>query len=205
MCYRTSRSFLPNFVSNAGVTAGCCRDGLMLQSSGRDDDEDGGLELSRKHCHVAAAARAPHLSSKEEQSSQRQQWQRFGRRCAHPARRGGRRGPRRRLRGHEEGAVSVGRTMLCRFDGPIEKTNRVQSSILSPPPPLSFSLSAPVLLQRARAEPERWRSSALRVVPLPRETKRIPGTNSRRERSESTREERAKAAAAANKRLFLDL
>ena len=142
MCYRTSRSFLPNFVSNAGVTAGCCRDGLMLQSSGRDDDEDGGLELSRKHCHVAATARAPHLSSKEEQSPRRQQWQRFGRRCAHPARRGGRRGPRRRLRGHEEGAVSVGRTMLCRFDGPIEKPIECKAAFSLPPPSLCLSLCA---------------------------------------------------------------
>lgn len=131
---------LPDF-SNAGVTAGCCRDSLELCSVGRDDGDD--VELPRKlptGCvGVVAAATAPPRLSTEKQSPRQPD-----RRRAHPARRRGCCRPRRRLRGHEEGAVSL------EFEregiGPssiplatrLEKKTIEQAGILSLPPPLSL-------------------------------------------------------------------
>ena len=150
----------PDLVFNAGVTAGCCRDGLVLFIGGDDDD---GFELfSREHRRkpigvvvcvgvAAAAAAAPHLSESKQSPRQRQAF--FDRRRAHPARRGGRRGPRRRLRGHEEGAVSAGigerRRGLVPTRWSIGKNNR--GIFFSPS--LSFSHSLPARSAAMRSSP----------------------------------------------------
>ena len=117
--FSPSLSALNSLPYDAGVTAGCCRDGLVLLLVAGSSSVLGGPRSSpREHQRpsgvvavvvIVALAAAP---SPEEQSPRRQR-PHFprDRRRAHPACRGGRRGSRRGLRGHEEGAVSGNGTM----------------------------------------------------------------------------------------------